>query len=595
SYLSEDRGDLDFELLGFDAYVSVGNWGNLIAEYANSENQTIFADADGSAYRLEGEVKFSNSIQGRAYYRQADIGFANNATLSFVPGQKRYGSELTAQISDKTNLRFLYERQENNGVAPRPLDELQDFLDSGTDPVPGSQVDNSVSSITAGVEQKIGKANLGLDLTWRDRQDNTVAGDLTSTSTQLRSQFSIPIVDKLNFHALNDLTISDGTDALYSDRFGLGLDWEFYSGLSLVFNHQWFTRGDLAGESSTSLGLQGEYNPWADATLTGRYNITNGIDGLNNTGSIGLQQKLSLAPGLNLDLDYEHTFSNSGSDDTGTQFAQPFSVGQSAYALSFDSGSTYGIGIEYSDDPDFTASAKWQYSDNSGGDNTVLSAGVTGKVSDALTTLLDYNQASSANQTFDIGTTRHLRLGLAYRDPKQDKFNALLRYEYEENGGTLPETILLGNGTGSQEHLFAVEGIYAPNWRWEFYGKYAFRNSKTFLADDFVGSSNISLGQIRATYRLNYHMDLAAEARMIWQPSAGYTESGVVLEMGYYLTPELRLSGGYVFGSADDEDFTGTRSAGGPYLGMTVKLNSLLDGFGQHQPPSPPEGITKKK
>ncbi|MEN9521423.1 MAG: hypothetical protein RLZZ381_4011, partial [Cyanobacteriota bacterium] len=596
SYLNEDRGDLDFELLGFDAYVSVGKWGNLIAEYANSENQTVFGNANGSAYRLESEIKFSNDIQGRAYYSKADEGFANNATLSFVPGQKRYGSELTAKVADTTNLRFLYERQENNGVAPRPLDELEDFLNPGFDPVPGSRVDNSVSTITAGVEQKIGKADLNVDLTWRDRQDNSITGDLNSTSTQLRSQFSIPITEKLNFHALNDLTLSDSTDAIYSDRFGLGLDWEFYEGLSLVFNHQWFTRGNLEGESLTSLGLQGEYNPWANATLTGNYNITNGIDGINNLGSIGLQQKLSLAPGLNIDFDYEHTFSNSNEDsDTGTQFAQPFSVGQSAYSLSFGSGSTYGIGIEYTDDPDFTANAKWQYSDGSGGSNTVFSAGVTGKVSSALTTLFDYNQASSANQEFDIGTTRHLRLGLAYRHPKQDKFNGLLRYEYEENGGTLPETILLGNGTGSQEHLFAVEGIYAPNWRWEFYGKYAFRNSKTFLADDFVGSSNISLGQIRATYRLNYHVDLAVEGRMIWQPSAGYTESGFVFEAGYYLTPEVRIAGGYVFGSADDEDFTGTRSAGGPYVGLTVKLNSLLDGFGQHQAPSPPEVIPQQK
>ncbi|BAZ43347.1 hypothetical protein NIES4102_03470 [Chondrocystis sp. NIES-4102] len=596
TYLNEDRGDLDFNLFGIDAYVSLGNWGNLIAEYASSKNKTIFADADGSAYRFESEIKFSNSIQGRVYYRQADVGFANNATLSFVPGQKRYGSEITAQISDKTNLRLLYERQENNGVAPRPLDQFEDFLDSGTDPIPGSQVDNSVSSITAGIEQKIGKANLGLDLTWRDRQDNTVTGDLNSTSTQLRSHFSIPILEKLNFHALNDLTLSDSTDAVYSDRLGLGLDWEFYKGLSLVLNHQWFTKGSLAGESLTSLGVVGEYNPWANATLTGRYNITNGIDGLSNTGSIGLQQKISLAPGLNIDLDYEHTFNSfNQNSSTGTQFAQPFSVGQSAYSMSFDSGSTYAIGIEYTDDPDFTANAKWQYSDNSGGDNMVISAGVTGKVSDSLTTLLDYNQASSANQTFDIGTTRNLRLGLAYRNPKQDNFNALLRYEYEENGGTLPETLLLGTGTGSQEHLFAVEAIYAPNWRWEFYGKYAFRNSKTFLADNFIGSSNISLGQIRATYRLNYHMDLTAEARMIWQPSAGYTESGFVLEAGYYLTPELRLYGGYVFGSADDDDFTGTRSGGGSYAGVTVKLNSLLDGFGQHQPPKVPEEVKRQE
>ena len=598
TYLNEDRGDLDFELLGFDAYVSLGNWGSLIAEYANSDNQTIFADASGSAYRFEGDVKFSNNIHGRAYYNKAEEGFANNATLSFVPGQTRYGSELTAQIANNTNLRFLYERQDNEGVAPRPLDELEDFLDSGFDPVPGSAVDNSLSTITAGVEQKFGDVDLGLDLTWRDRQDNTVTGDLNSTSTQLRSRFSLPIIDNLNFHALNDLTLSNGTDSVFSDRLGLGLDWEFYSGLSLFLNQQWFTRGNLAGESLTSLGLQGEYNPWANATLTGRYSIANGINGINNTGSIGLQQKLTIAPGLNLDLDYEHTFNNSDRDGTGTQFAQPFSVGQGTSALSFGSGSNYGIGIEYTDNPDFTANARWQYSDNSGGGNTVISAGVTGKLSSALTSLLSYNQASSANQEFDIGTTRNLRLGLAYRDPQQDKFNALLRYEYEEDGGTIPETILLGRGTGSKEHLLGMEAIYAPNWRWEFYGKYAFRHSKTFIADDFVGSSNISLGQLRATYRLNYHMDLVAEGRFIWQPSADYTESGILLEAGYYLTPELRMSAGYVFGSADDEDFTGTLSAGGPYVGMTVKLNSLLDGFGQHRAPSPPEVIpqkTKKK
>ena len=217
------------------------------------------------------------------------------------------------------------------------------------------------------------------------------------------------------------------------------------------------------------------------------------------------------------------------------------------------------------------------------------SAGITGELSSALTALLDYNQASSSNQTFDIGTTRNLRLGLAYRDSERDNFNALLRYEYEEDGGIIPETVLLGNGTGTQEHLFGLEAIYAPHWRWEFYGKYAFRHSKTFISNDFVGDSNISLGQLRATYRFNYNIDFVVEGRGIWQPSANFTETGFLVEAGYYLTPELRLSAGYVFGEADDEDFTGTRSAGGPYLGITVKLNSLLDGFGQHSPPTLPK------
>ena len=593
SIVNEDRGDQDFLLWGFDSYFSLGDWGNITAEYAHSDNETIFADASGSAYRLEGEVRFGSDVYARAYYHQADEGFSNNATLSFIPGQTRYGSSIQAQVAEGTNLRLIYEHQDNEGVAPRPLDELEEFLELGTDPIPGSIVDNTLDSITAGVEQQIGSADLGVDLIWRSRSDNQNPETLDTTSTQLRSRLSVPIAERINFHAFNDLTLSDDTDAVYSDRLGFGVDWEILSGLSLVANQQWFTKGDLAGESLTSIGLQGEYEPWTNGRISARYNLTSGADGLGNVGAIGLQQKLAIAPGLDVDLNYENTFNGFDTTGSGIRFAQPYAVGQSTSALGFGSGSSYSVGITYSDNPNFTADAQWQYSDRNDGGNTVWSAGVTGKLSSALTALLDYNQASSANQTFDIGTTRNLRLGLAYRDLERDNFNALLRYEYEEDGGTIPETLLLGNGTGTQEHLFGIEAVYAPSWRWEFYGKYAFRNSKTFISNDFVGDSNISLGQLRATYRLNYHFDLVVEGRTIWQPATNYTETGFLLEGGYYLTPEIRLSAGYVFGSADDEDFTGTRSAGGPYVGMTLKLNSILDGFGQHRAPTLPEGVTE--
>jgi hypothetical protein len=56
------------------------------------------------------------------------------------------------------------------------------------------------------------------------------------------------------------------------------------------------------------------------------------------------------------------------------------------------------------------------------------------------------------------------------------------------------------------------------------------------------------------------------------------------LEAGYYLSPNLRLGAGYVFGKVDDRDFSGTRSAGGAYLGLTVKLDELFDGFGRQKP-----------
>ncbi len=75
---------------------------------------------------------------------------------------------------------------------------------------------------------------------------------------------------------------------------------------------------------------------------------------------------------------------------------------------------------------------------------------------------------------------------------------------------------------------------------------------------------------------------------MLNQPTAGYSELGLVGELGYYLTPNLRLAAGYSSGSVNvDRDFNGSRSTGGLYLGLTVKLNELFDGFGLQKTPPP--------
>jgi hypothetical protein len=179
-------------------------------------------------------------------------------------------------------------------------------------------------------------------------------------------------------------------------------------------------------------------------------------------------------------------------------------------------------------------------------------------------------------------------LGVAYRDPNDDRFNALLRYEYRSNPTNIPETLLVTSGTSTVDHVLAAEAIYAPNWQWEFYGKYAMRNSTTFLANNFSNSSTIFLGQLRATYRFAYQWDATLEGRTIGQPSANFTEWGWAAELGFYPLPDLRLGIGYAFGSVDDRDFSGYRSKDGVYFGVTFKVNELFGGFGR-QEVTPPQ------
>ena len=594
TYIRENQGVRGFELYGADAMISLGSQGKLIGEYARSSNDSeLMGLVSGQAYRLEAQGQIFNNLQGRAYYRFADTGFANNATISFVPGQTRYGAQLTGKLTSRTNLRVQYDHEDNFGIAPQPLDTFEELFAPRSTAVPGSQVDNSLTTISAGIQQKLGNANVDVDWIHRNREDRIPTNPLTSKSDQLRSRLTLPIAKNLTFLAQNELTLSNQTDTVFPDRSILGINWAAIPGINISLSQQFYSGGQFAGNSITNLSVNGEHKLSADTSITGRYSILGGANQITTQGALGLKNRWTIAPGLRLNVAYEHVFGDFlGTTGAGQQFAQPFAIGQNAASIGFRGGDSYSAGLEYTDNPNFKASARYEHRSSSSGSNTVISAGITGKVSPSLTALVRYQQANSANQRLiGLGDTANLRVGLAYRNPNSDKFNALLRYERRKNPAVIPETLFLGSGTGSQDHTFAAEAIYAPNWQWEFYGKYALRNSTSYLANDLAGTSTIHLGQLRATYRLGYSMDLVTEARVINQ--SNYTETGFVLETGYYLTPNLRVAAGYAFGKIDDRDFSGTRSAGGPYLGLTVNLNELFSGFGLQRvaPPQQQESV----
>ncbi|WP_287251709.1 hypothetical protein, partial [Moorena sp. SIO4E2] len=602
SYLRENQGARDFELYGVDALFSFGEDVQLITEYAHSTNDSDeLGLVSGSAYRVQLDGKFGDGFSGKAYLRSTETGFANNATVSFVPGQTRYGAQFQAKLTDTTNFRVQVDRETNRGIAPRVVTSFGDLFDPRTEPQAGNRVDNSLTTVIAGIKQRIGPGSLQLDWVFRDREDRK-DDSRSRTSNQLRSRFKMPLTDNLTFQALNELTLSSETDSVYSDRTAIGLDWRVYPGITINVGQQWFTRGQLEGKQITHLGVSGDYNLGSDTTISGRYSIVGGLDEMTGQGAIGLKHGWTIFPGMRLNLAYERVLGNFlGENAAADQFSQPYAFGQGASALGFESGESYSIGFEYTDSPDFKASFKWEHRSSNRGNNTVITGAASGKLSPAITALFSYRQANGANQRLRsrLGNSINLRVGVAYRNPESDNFNALMRYEFRQNPATIPDTILLGSGSGYNEHLFSGEMIYAPNWRWEFYGKYALRYSKSYLSNDLIGDSTIHLGQLRASYRLGYNWDIVGEGRFISQPSADYFENGFLIETGYYLSPSLRLAAGYAFGNIDDYDFRGSRSASGPYLGLTVKLDGLIGnlfgGFGNQKvaPPQQQESQTE--
>ncbi|HEY9858789.1 MAG TPA: hypothetical protein V6D16_04725 [Candidatus Obscuribacterales bacterium] len=582
SYLREDLGSQDFELYGLDFLFPLGSDSSLVGEFAQSSFDSLFrGNVTGSAYRLELSAKLSPGILGQAYYRSVDEGFNNNATFSFTPGQTRYGGAIAANVTPTTKLNLQYDRETNYGIAPLLRTTLPDLFNPAPEPIPGSAVDNTLRTISAGVQQKIGTADLSVDWVNRDRNDRANPDLFEGNTNQLVSRLGLPLTESLTFRAQNELNL-DGSDPLYPDRTTLGLDWAAYPGVTVRLAQQFISGGLFGNGSITSLDTILEHHFSENTSVTGRYSVLSGFNSMTGQGAVGLNHRWTIAPGLRMNLNYEHIFSNLFlRTATGQQFAQPYATGQSAAALGLLSGDSYGVGLEYTDNPNFKASARFEHRTSSAGSNTVISAAAAGKLSPALTALARYQQASAANQLLTaLGDTSNLKLGLAYRNPDSDRFNALLRYEYRVNPTITPDTLLFDQATEAVDHTLALEAIYAPDWRWEFYGKYALRSSTSYRAQDLSNTNTISLAQLRTTYRLGYRMDLVGEVRWISQPTTGFDELGWVVETGYYLTPNLRLAAGYSFGRVDDRDFNGDRSRGGLYLGLNLKLNELFDGFG---------------
>jgi hypothetical protein len=596
SYLWENQGIQDFELYGADFFFPVGNSAQIIGEYAHSQHNSLaFGYVSGSAYRVEASGNIGTDFQGRAFYRSVTENFANNSTWSFSPGQTGYGASVLGKLTDTTNFNLGYDREDNFGIAPAVKTQFIDLFNPQPQSTPGTKLDNSLTTLRAGVIQKIGQSDLSLEYVNRQRQDR-ISNQFQGNASQLVSKLNVPLSQALTFRAQNELNL-DKSDVLYPNRTTLGLDWALYPGVTMRLAHQFSDAGLLNSNSITSLDTIAEHKFSPDTSISGRYSILSGIDGMTDQGSVGLNHGIRLAPGLKLNLGYEHVFKDIfGNAASGIRFAQPYATGQSASSLGLFAGDIYSVGLDYTDNPNFQANARVEHRAGSGGNNTVISGAASGKLSPALTAAVRYQQAGGANQLLQgLADTANLRVGLAYRDPSNDKFNALLGYEYRLNPATTPDTLLAGSGNGSIDHLFSAEAIYAPDWRWEFFGKYAFRNSTNQLSTNFTNNSSVHLAQLRASYQLGYRTDVALEGRWIGQPTQGYNEFGLALEGGYSITPDLRVGVGYAFGSADDRDFTGYRSAGGPYINISLKLNELFGGFGRQKvaPPQQQESVVE--
>ncbi|MEO0458695.1 MAG: TonB-dependent receptor, partial [Cyanobacteria bacterium P01_A01_bin.114] len=365
--LFEDQGAQDFNLVGVDALVSLGEAAQLVAEAAFSSLDNGFGESDGSAFRVEATGLITPDIAGTAYFRTAESGFRNDATSSFRPGQTRWGGLVSASVSDTTQLQFQVDQEINRGDTSDVITDPEILLNPGLGVIDGPEVDNTLTTLRAGIQQQIGVITTNFGWVYRDRRDRI--RDIDTTSNQLVAGLTWPLADNLTFRAETDITLGGDEDPVYPGQTVFGIDWDVMPDLlTLRLAQRFFHSDEVAPDALTTLDALLNYDIADNTNLTGRYSVLGGLNGMTGQGALGLNHRWVVASGLHVDLGIERVFGDSLSLlSTGEQFLQPFAVGQTASSLGLVDGTTYTVGAEYTDNPNFQASARFEHRDSDDG------------------------------------------------------------------------------------------------------------------------------------------------------------------------------------------------------------------------------------
>src|SRR5205823_14187990 len=169
-----------------------------------------------------------------------------------------------------------------------------------------------------------------------------------------------------------------------------------------------FTANGFAGSGSrreTAVGIETRFGKYT--SMTGRYQLENGIDGTDSFAVVGLQNRLPLTKQLSVELGFERGFHLLGPNK------------------SFNSGT---LGLGWQPTSDFRASARYEYRDR-GGVGQLFSVAPAGKLSEGVTALSRF-QFSRGELSGRSSQSIEGTAALAIRPLKSDNTGLLFSYTH---------------------------------------------------------------------------------------------------------------------------------------------------------------------
>ncbi|HKZ79139.1 MAG TPA: hypothetical protein VJ124_12615 [Pyrinomonadaceae bacterium] len=516
---------------------------------------------DGNAYLLELNQPLS-FYQGtvRARYSYTSAGFFNPFGGTVTPGSRRVEASLELRPQTNSTLHFGITDERNRTAT----------------------VDNSRLTFSAGWDQIVAERfrfHLGYD----HRSLSDERSDRSTESNLLTAAADVKVTDKLQVSAKREQNLGEA-DPTYPDQTTLAATYQINQ-WSKVFLTQRLASAaimpiaDFSGGGFTStgarretaLGIETRFGKYT--SMTGRYQLENGINGTDSFAVIGLQNRLPLTQQFSLELGFERGFHVAGE-------------GQS-----FNSAT---VGFGWQPTSDFRASGRYEFRDRAGV-GQIISLGAAGRLSDGITALSRFQFARTG---FDgsKGLSLDGTAALAIRPLTTDR--AGLLFSYSHRSLTQQARDALSGDSRDQLDSISSDGYYQATRALELYGRFAL----LFFANGQPGLPYVStltyLTQGRTQYRLTRRFDWAGEFRFLMQPASRTRRVSYGAELGFWLLPDLRSGGGYNFtraGEPDEIRFLPVRR--GFYFNISSKLSNLFDLFGTDKEglaPSEPSGAAPK-
>ncbi len=540
----------DFLLGGFDAEKTLPRGGSLQLAWAGSQGEIMGggnafgADDtkhDGMAYQLTlaQPLPFYGATL-RARYLNASAGFFNPFGGTVTPGSRR--GEVTLEVKPRANSTLHFGvTSEGNHTA---------------------NVDNGRLTYSAAWDQILNeriKFHLGFD----HRAFTDDLNDKRTDSNLVTAGADLQLTDKLQFSVKREQNLGDA-DPTYPTQTTLGATYQM-SALTKIFFTQRLAAaaitpiGDYSGTGfaavssrrETAFGVETRFGKYT--SMTGRYQLENGINGTDSFAVLGLQDRLPVTKQLSLELGFERGFHLTGPNK------------------SFNSAA---FGFGWQPNSDFRVSARYEYRDRDGL-GQVIAGGAAGKLSEGITALsrVQWSRGAFAGKT---NSSLEGTAAIAIRPLKSDRVGVLFSYTHR----SLIQDATSATPTRDRIDSLATDGYSQLTRRLEVYGRFALRFSANGQPELPFVSTLTLMTQARAQYLITRRLDWAVESRLLFQPSSGTMRSVYATEGGFWVLPDMRLGLGYNFTAAKEPAGGVLPTRRGFYFAISSKLSNLFDLFG---------------